>query len=132
VYATQRACAFLRANQPWRQLELDGNIVLHALAPGQPLQLSPRLSVTSCLVPHRGEHSDTVAYHAAGPARRLFYCPDIDRCGPGRGGAGRFSCGPRWDGSAPRPPCTPRTPLGPLAVAGALQPPAVPMGTRPV
>jgi pyrroloquinoline quinone biosynthesis protein B len=86
VHATQRACDFLSSNQPWKQLVLDGNIVLRPLAPGgQALQLSPRLAVTAELVPHRGEFSDTVAYHVAGPARRLFYCPDIDRWAAGCG-----------------------------------------------
>jgi pyrroloquinoline quinone biosynthesis protein B len=29
-------------------------------------------------VPHRDEYSDTLAFVARGPHRRLFYCPDID------------------------------------------------------
>lgn len=79
VYATPALCAYLAANGPWSQLVALGNIVLHPISPGTPLQLSPALSVTALPVPHRAEFSDTVAYLVRGGSRALLYCPDIDR-----------------------------------------------------
>jgi pyrroloquinoline quinone biosynthesis protein B len=58
-------------------VKLD-NIRLLPLTPGQPLQLSPRLSLTHLPVPHRDEFGDTLAFLVHGCCRKLFYCPDID------------------------------------------------------
>jgi pyrroloquinoline quinone biosynthesis protein B len=78
LYASPRMAGFLRANAPWSQLVALGNVALRPLAPGQELRLSPRLSLLPLAVPHRDEFSDTVAFVARGPDRRLFYCPDVD------------------------------------------------------
>ena len=78
VYATARMAAFLRGNGPWSQLVGLGNIELRPLEPGVETRLSDALGVLPVLVPHRDELSDTVAFVVRGPARRLFYCPDID------------------------------------------------------
>jgi pyrroloquinoline quinone biosynthesis protein B len=78
VYLSARMAAFVRKNAPWAQLVSQGNIELHLLSPGVELALSPRLRVTPLLVPHRDEHSDTLAFLVRGPAQSLFYCPDID------------------------------------------------------
>jgi pyrroloquinoline quinone biosynthesis protein B len=69
---------FLREHLPWSQLVASGNIELHSLTPGQDIQLSPSLHLTPVAVPHRDEFSDTLAFVVRGPARQLFYCPDID------------------------------------------------------
>jgi len=78
VYATSQVADFLRGNAPWSQLVALGNVVLRSLTPGHEVQLSPSLHVTPVAVPHRDEFGDTVAFVVRGPARRLFYCPDID------------------------------------------------------
>jgi pyrroloquinoline quinone biosynthesis protein B len=78
VYATPRLASFLRDNAPWSQLVALRNIELRLLTPGADTQLSPHLRLTSLLVPHRDEHSDTLALVVNGPTRRLFYCPDLD------------------------------------------------------
>ncbi|MDH4137661.1 MAG: MBL fold metallo-hydrolase [Anaerolineae bacterium] len=78
VYATPRLASFLHDSAPWSQLVALGNIELRLLTPGTDTQLSPDLHLTPVLVPHRGELSDTLALVVHGPARRLFYCPDID------------------------------------------------------
>jgi len=78
VYATPRLANFLRDNDPWSQLVTLRNIELRLLTPGTDIQLSPNLYLTPFLVPHRDELSDTLALVVHGPARRLFYCPDID------------------------------------------------------
>jgi pyrroloquinoline quinone biosynthesis protein B len=79
VYATPALCAFLRDNGPWSQLVDLEYIALQPIAPGQPLALTPELTVVPLPVPHRAEFSDTVAFLVRGPQRALFYCPDIDR-----------------------------------------------------
>jgi pyrroloquinoline quinone biosynthesis protein B len=83
VYVTRRMASFLRSNAPWSQLVTERNIDLRILKPMGTTdacseQLSPLLQITPILVPHRDEFSDAVAMVVQGPARRLFYCPDID------------------------------------------------------
>ncbi|HET8647627.1 MAG TPA: MBL fold metallo-hydrolase [Vicinamibacteria bacterium] len=79
VYCTPRMAAFLRANGPWSLLVSQGHVVLHETEPGRPVVLTPRLTATPVLVPHRDELSDTVAFRVRGPARTLLYVPDIDK-----------------------------------------------------
>jgi pyrroloquinoline quinone biosynthesis protein B len=78
VYATPRLASFLLDNAPWSQLVTLRNIELRLLASGTDIQLGANLHLTPFLVPHRDELSDTLALVVRGPARRLFYCPDID------------------------------------------------------
>ena len=78
VYATPLLANFLRDNAPWSQLVALRNIELRLLTPGKETRLGPNLQVTPLLVPHRDEFADTVAFVVRGPARQLFYCPDID------------------------------------------------------
>ena len=78
LYATSRLASFLGDNAPWSQLVALGNVELCLLTPGVKVQLSPNLHLTPLTVPHRDEFGDTVAYVVYGPARGLFYCPDID------------------------------------------------------
>lgn len=78
LYVTASLAAFLRANGPWSQLIDLGNVIVRELTPGTPVALSPALTITPVVVPHRAEFSDTIAVLAQGPQRRLFYCPDID------------------------------------------------------
>jgi pyrroloquinoline quinone biosynthesis protein B len=78
VFASRRMASFLRTNEPWSRLIAQGNIELQPLVAGRAIPLSPSLSLTPLPVPHRDEFSDTLAFLVRGPARRLFYCPDID------------------------------------------------------
>jgi pyrroloquinoline quinone biosynthesis protein B len=78
VYATLSCVAHLRANQPWSDLETAGHVSYRALAPLDALRLAPDLDIVAVPVPHRADAVDTVAFLVRGPARCLFYCPDID------------------------------------------------------
>jgi pyrroloquinoline quinone biosynthesis protein B len=71
--------AFLSDNGPWSLLVELGNIALRPLAAGQPVRLSPHLSVTPFSVPHRAEYTDTLAFVVTGPSCKLLFLPDIDR-----------------------------------------------------
>jgi pyrroloquinoline quinone biosynthesis protein B len=79
VYATPSMAKFLRENGPWKRLVALENIVLHELAPGASVQLTPSLKVTAIRVPHRDEDSDTVAFLVEGPSKKLLWLPDIDK-----------------------------------------------------
>jgi pyrroloquinoline quinone biosynthesis protein B len=79
VYGTERMRAFLTANGPWSLLVSLGNIDVHVLAPGTPVDLGDGIRVTALLVPHRAEFTDTVGYRIAGPNRKVLFIPDIDQ-----------------------------------------------------
>jgi len=79
VYVSASIGEFLAGNAPWSQLVERRNIVLHTLEEGQPLQISPEISVTGHFVPHRDEIGDTFSFVIRGMHRSLFYCPDIDK-----------------------------------------------------
>ena len=79
VYAMPRMYAYLSSNGPWDQLVRLGNIRLHKLADGQPVDVGPSVSVTPILVPHRDEYSETVGYRIEGPNKSAVFIPDIDK-----------------------------------------------------
>lgn len=78
VHCSTRMAAFLRQNDPWRQLlQLDQAAVVEFEA-GRAIALAPGLRVTPLPVPHRDELSDTHGFLIEGPGKRLLYVPDID------------------------------------------------------
>jgi len=79
VWTTQRMADFLRTNGPWSQLVEKGNLDLRVTPPDTPIELAPGVSVTSFVVPHRDEFSDTVGYIIRGPSRSLLFVPDTDK-----------------------------------------------------
>jgi len=79
VLASARMAAYLRENGPWSLLVETRAIELRELAPGEPVSLTPALTVTPLAVPHRDEFSDTLAFLVRGPRRTLLYLPDIDK-----------------------------------------------------
>ena len=78
VYAMPRMATFLRNNGPWSQLVRKKNIDLRVLRAGEPVPLTPELSVTPFLVPHRQEYSEVVGFRIQGPRRAALFLPDID------------------------------------------------------
>jgi pyrroloquinoline quinone biosynthesis protein B len=78
VLATARMAAFLRENEPWKQLVAQGQIEIRDIVPGHEVAMG-HFGVTPVLVPHRDELSDTVGYRIRGPSRSLLYIPDIDK-----------------------------------------------------
>jgi pyrroloquinoline quinone biosynthesis protein B len=82
VLATPRLGAFLAAQQPWAWMLGERFITLGELTPDAPTALLGDVRITPLLVPHRAEwDTDTVGLLIAGPTRRVFYLPDIDRWG---------------------------------------------------
>ena len=79
VYGSRSMIQFLTTNGPWDQLVKLSNIDPRPVEPEQPITLSPNVSVTPFVVPHRGEYTDTFGYIIRGPTRALVYIPDIDK-----------------------------------------------------
>ena len=79
VYAMPRMAQFLQNNGPWSQLIDLENISIKPLQNKTPVLVSPRLSITPLIVPHRDEFSETVGYLIAGQSKRALYIPDIDK-----------------------------------------------------
>ncbi len=79
LLASERMARFLETNGPWDLLVRLGNIRIERFAPGTPVPLNPRLSITPIAVPHRDEYSDTVGFIVRGPAHSLLWLPDIDK-----------------------------------------------------
>jgi pyrroloquinoline quinone biosynthesis protein B len=78
VHVTPRMAAFLRGNEPWKQLVRQGQIDVREMLPGQDFAMG-HFRITAIPVPHRDEISDTVGFRVRGPSRSLLYIPDIDK-----------------------------------------------------
>jgi pyrroloquinoline quinone biosynthesis protein B len=79
VFAMPKMSSFLTQNGPWGQLVSNKNIMLKALEANKRIDLTPSLTVTPFLVPHRDEYSETVGFLIEGPAKKALFIPDIDK-----------------------------------------------------
>ena len=77
VYCSSRLQSFLTQNGPWSQLVSLKNISIRSIFPGKEFLLTPRISLTPLLVPHRDEYSDTVGFRISGERKSLLYISDI-------------------------------------------------------
>lgn len=70
-----------RATPGQEEIELVvlGNLAPRPLQDGVETALTPSLSVTPLIVPHRDEFSETVGFVFRGPRRRALFLPDIDK-----------------------------------------------------
>ena len=79
VWAMPRMKEFLENNGPWSQLVNIGNISIEPLKADTAVRLSPTITVTPFLVPHRDEYSETVGYRIVVSGESLLFIPDIDK-----------------------------------------------------
>lgn len=79
VYAMPRMKTFLEQNGPWDQLVKMKNISIKEMNNEVKVKLTPNLSVTPFLVPHRDEFSETVGFVITGPNKKVLFIPDIDK-----------------------------------------------------
>ncbi|WP_428235605.1 MBL fold metallo-hydrolase [Gracilimonas sp.] len=79
VYAMPRMKSYLETNGPWSQLVTMDNISLQQLHSDSTIQLTPNLSVTPFLVPHRDEYSETVGYRISSQNKDVLFIPDINK-----------------------------------------------------
>ncbi|MBO6584945.1 MAG: pyrroloquinoline quinone biosynthesis protein PqqB [Gracilimonas sp.] len=79
VYTMPRMKSYLQANGPWSQLVTMDNISFQQLRSDSTIRLTPNLSVTPFLVPHRDEYSETVGYRISSPNKDVLFIPDINK-----------------------------------------------------
>lgn len=79
VYAMPRMARYLQVNGPWSQLVQLNNIYINTLLSGKEQRLSPQITVTPLLVPHRDEYSETVGFRIQCGPKRMLFIPDIDK-----------------------------------------------------
>lgn len=77
VYCSSLMKRFLSNNGPWDQLVSLENISIQTISFEKKLFLTPRISFTPFLVPHRNEYTDTLGFIISGEKRKLLYIPDI-------------------------------------------------------
>jgi pyrroloquinoline quinone biosynthesis protein B len=77
VYCSSRMKGYLSTNGPWSQLVSLENISTHTLSLEKETFLTPRISFTPFLVPHRNEYTDTLGFIISGEKRKLLYIPDV-------------------------------------------------------
>lgn len=79
VYAMPRMTEFIQDHGPWEQLVKLENIILRPLEHENEIILTPHLSITPILVPHRDEYSETVGFIIQGPVKKVLFIPDINK-----------------------------------------------------
>ncbi len=79
VYAMPKMKSFIENNGPWSQLVKLNNIDLKTLRNDSIITLNSKLKVTSFLVPHRDEFSETVGYKIEGQNKSALFIPDINK-----------------------------------------------------
>jgi pyrroloquinoline quinone biosynthesis protein B len=79
VFAMPRLQTYLQNNGPWSQLVALNNIHLQSLQADETIALTAFISVTSILVPHRDEYSETVGFVIATSSKKVLFIPDIDK-----------------------------------------------------
>ncbi|MEL6485022.1 MAG: MBL fold metallo-hydrolase, partial [Bacteroidota bacterium] len=79
VFAMPKMRNFLSTNGPWDQLVSNNNIQLQTIENERAVVLTPNVTVTPFLVPHRDEYSETVGYKIQGPSKSALFIPDIDK-----------------------------------------------------
>ncbi|MDF1672375.1 MAG: MBL fold metallo-hydrolase [Vicingaceae bacterium] len=79
VFAMPKMKVFLSENGPWSQLVTNKNISIKGINNAFKIQLSPKLTVSPILVPHRDEFSETVGYIITGTNKSALFIPDIDK-----------------------------------------------------
>ena len=79
VFVMPKMKSFLKGNGPWSQLVINKNISLKGINDAFNIQLTPTLTVSPFIVPHRDEFSETVGYIITGPNKSALFIPDIDK-----------------------------------------------------
>jgi pyrroloquinoline quinone biosynthesis protein B len=78
LFGTERFLSFVAANEPWAELLREGHLDPIGID-GVDAVIDGALKVSAIAVPHRDEHSDTVAFSVSVQGRPwLLYLPDID------------------------------------------------------
>lgn len=79
VYVMPKMKNFIEKNGPWSQLVALKNITLVELKEDIPFKLTETILVSSMLVPHRDEFSETVGFRITTNVKSYLFIPDIDK-----------------------------------------------------
>jgi len=79
VYVLPKMKSYLETNGPWSQLVQLKNISIHQLAAEKSEIISPFVSVTPILVPHRDEYSETAGFTIKAGQKNYLFIPDINK-----------------------------------------------------
>ena len=69
---------FIKSNRAFNFLIKSKNINLEIIQEGQNIDLRDNVYISSFLVPHRNEMSETVGYKVKSSKKSIIYLPDID------------------------------------------------------
>jgi pyrroloquinoline quinone biosynthesis protein B len=78
VFGTKKMIKYLNANNPFKVLIKNHNIIPIIIEHGKRKKIGENLSITPFLVNHRQDFTDTIGLLISGPNKRLMYVPDID------------------------------------------------------
>lgn len=78
VFAAPRMKKLLIENYPWNQLVENKNIEIAEIEASKSFKLNDRINITSFIVPHRDEFSETLGFRIEGRNKSVIYIPDID------------------------------------------------------
>lgn len=79
VYVLPKMKSYLETNGPWSQLVQLKNISIHSMAAEKSEIISPFVSVTPFLVPHRDEYSETAGFSIQAGQKKYLFIPDINK-----------------------------------------------------
>ena len=79
VFCLPRMKTFLESNGPWSQLVTLGNIQLFPIQAEATIQLTEQVALSTILVPHRDEFSETAGIVVSSKSGKALFIPDIDK-----------------------------------------------------
>ena len=78
LYVMPEMSDFIKSNRAFNFLIKSKNINLEIIEEGQNIDLRDNVYISSFLVPHRNEMSETVGYKVKSSKKSIIYLPDID------------------------------------------------------
>ena len=78
LYVMPKMSDFIKSNKAFNFLINSKNIVLEVIQENQNIDLTENAYISSFLVPHRNEMSETVGYKIKSSLKSIIYLPDID------------------------------------------------------
>ncbi|MES2678972.1 MAG: MBL fold metallo-hydrolase [Bacteroidota bacterium] len=79
VYVLPKLKRFLEENGPWSQLVSLNNIALTALDTSKTLEIGKNMLISTFVVPHRDEFSETAGFKITAGEMKYLFIPDIDK-----------------------------------------------------
>ncbi|HBO57278.1 MAG TPA: pyrroloquinoline quinone biosynthesis protein PqqB [Opitutae bacterium] len=78
TFITSNFSKFLQGNAPWSDLISNQNLAINNIEPNTKFEPISDLFIEAIHVPHRKDHTDTVAFKIYGENKSVLFMPDID------------------------------------------------------